>query len=167
LLSEAPESNAARKYEPVYLIRDLEITFDAPPERAWPHVVDYSSWQDYPTVQHISGEPGQEGELVLMEKAGVATPYYTKTIKLDPGRRIVWKCYPETPTEGNDYFGFVDFRVIGVEGGSCFRSEAIFEFMVPYENESELDAFREQLSAGEEKLLVSLQRLKELVEGVP
>jgi Polyketide cyclase / dehydrase and lipid transport len=166
LLSEAPSSNAARKHEPVYLVRNTEITFDAPPEQAWPHVVDYSSWQDYPSVRHISGEQGQEGELVLMEKAGVAAPYYTKTIKLDPGRRIVWKCYPETPTEDNDYFGFVDFRVSGVEGGSCFRSEAIFEFMVPYDDESELDAFREQLSIGEEKLLVSLQRLKALVEGV-
>jgi hypothetical protein len=165
LVSEAPESNTERKYAPVYLVRNQEITFDVPAEQAWPHVVDYSSWQDYPTVEHISGESGQEGELVLMEKAGVAAPYYTRTIKLDPGRRIVWKCYPETPTEGNDYFGFVDFRVSDVEGGSRFVSEAIFEFMVPYEDESELDAFREQVNARDEKLLVSLQRLKELVEG--
>lgn len=143
---------------PVYLFWEGETLLDAPVERAWPHVIDYPSWQSYSLVQHVSGPPGEEGEVVLLKKeeGGEFPPYYARTIKLEPGRRIVWKTYPQIRAEGNDYFGIVEFRLLSAGGKTRFCHESLYEFMVPYRDESELEAFRKRSYEGAAMMFESI-----------
>lgn len=132
-----------RKTAPVYIIGEGELMLNASPKDVWPHVLDYSSWQNYSIVQHVSGPPGQEGEVVLLQKdeAGVkSTPYLARTIKLDPGRRVIWKTYRENA----NYFGIVEFRIDEMQGKTRFYWSLLYEHIVSYEHESELETFRRQ-----------------------
>jgi uncharacterized protein YndB with AHSA1/START domain len=154
-----------RKIAPVYVILNNELTIDAPIEKVWRHMIDYSSWQNYSVREHVSGEPGQEGEVVLLkkeEKEYVSAPYFARTIKIDPGRRIVWKTYRDTP----DYFGIVDFRLYDSGGKTRFCTNNLYEFLVPYRHESELEAFRKERYALSEAVFAATHaRLKALAEA--
>lgn len=156
-----------KKIGPVYLVRTGEMTIDASVNSTWPHVLNYPSWQNYPVVRHISGEAGEEGEVVLLKKdeAGFEFPsYYARTIKLDPGHRVIWKTYPEKAGEV-DFFGIVDFSLQEPPGKTRFCYDVLYEFLVPYRNESELDAFRKQQYDNFDALFAAvLPKLKKLAE---
>src|SRR5579863_662314 len=146
MASRTKDTNAEGKIGPVYIVRSGEILIDSPVKTTWPHVVNYPAWQNFPIVRHISGEPGQEGEVVLLKKDEDGfefPPYYARTIKLDPGRRIIWKTFPEHAGDVA-FFGIVDFSVFDAEGKTRFCYTVIYEFLVPYRVDSELDAFRKQ-----------------------
>jgi hypothetical protein len=149
---------------PVYIFAEGEILLEAPLEDVWPHVLDYGAWQNFATIRHVSGEPHQEGEVMLLakEEAGlVFKPYYARTIKLEPGRRVVWKTYREE-TGG---FGIIDFRVQEAQGGTRFSWNLLYEYVVAYQDESELEAFRRQHGASIDKLATTVfPKLKKLVE---
>ena len=169
--SNGDETQAdVRSVAPVYLVWSGETTLNCSISEAWPHVVNYSSWQTYSTVQHVSGEPDREGEVVLLKKdekgAAGYPPYYARTVKRDEGRRIIWKCYPqEVPKEG-DFYGFVEFRVSEQGGKTLFWYNLIYEFQVPYQNISELVSFQKQQYLNAETLFeVILPKLKALVES--
>lgn len=154
--------------EPVYLVLGGELMIDAPVEQVWHHVLNYPSWQNYSSVEHISGEPGGEGEVVLLrkeEEGFTFPPYYARTIKLEPRRRSMWKTYPETRTQGNDFFGIVEFRLEESQGTTRFSYNTLYEFLVPHVEKSELDAFRERQRENFETLLAAIfPKLKALAE---
>ena len=150
----------------VYVLWDGEMMLDASLSECWRCVLDYPSWQNYSIVRHISGEQGQEGEVVMLrrEEPGVThSPYYAKTIKLELQRRVVWKTYPLATTD-DEFFGIVDFRLSEQADQVCFRYSVLFEFMVPYSDESELHVRRDQRRADFEGLFAAiLPALRELV----
>lgn len=159
----------ARKIAPVYLLWEGDLILDSPIKDAWPHVINYPSWQNYSSVEHISGEPGQEGEVVLLKKdeeGFTFPPYCTRTIKLDPACRVIWKTYPAEPTEENDFFGIVDFSLHEMNGKTRFSYKTLYEFLVPYRNENDLHTFREQQYDNFEALFSSiLPKLQEQVKN--
>jgi hypothetical protein len=165
--SRTVSTGGDRKIGPVYLVRNGEMLIDSPVKATWPHVVNYPSWQNFPIVRHISGEPGQEGEVVLLKKDEEGfefPPYYARTIKLEPERRIVWKTFPEHVGEV-DFFGIVDFSVFDAQGRTRFCYNTIYEFLVPYQVDSELDAFRKQQNDNFDPLFSTvLPKLKALAE---
>lgn len=160
--------NDVPKIAPVYFVRNGEVMLDASVRHAWPYVVNYPSWQNYSIVQHVSGEPGEEGEVVLLKKEeGISAfpPYYARTIKLEPEKRIIWKTYPEKKNQGRDYFGFVEFRVYDAQGRTRFCYNTLYEFLLSYRDEGELDAFRRQQNENAESVYSTVfLKLKELVE---
>lgn len=144
---QAIVSDSARKVAPVYLVWDGELMLDAPVSAAWPHVINYPSWQNYSTVQHVSGPRGGDGEVVLLfkEEHGFKfPPYYAITIKLEPERRVIWKIYPEKGTQEIDFFGIVQFRVFPVGDRTRFCYDTVYEFQVPHQDEAELAAFYQE-----------------------
>jgi hypothetical protein len=143
---------------PVVLVLDHELVLAAPAEVAWPHVRAYETWQTYSRVEHVSGEPGGLGEVVLLEKEGVPDPFYTRTVLFVPGRRFIGKMYP---LEGSSWFGFAEFRLDDVDGGVKLSVHGLYEYLVP---EPEVEAFRASFAA-DETFGRSLQKLKALVEG--
>jgi uncharacterized protein YndB with AHSA1/START domain len=157
---------SAPRIATLYVVFENEVTFAAPREQAWPHVLAYPTWQTYSRVEHVSGEPGGEGEVVLLEKDGYPFPIRAQTIKLDPGRRFMGKVGAAEPSEGNDWFGFVDFRLEDAEGGSSLRVNSVYEHRVPYEDARELAEFHAAQAAVDETFKTSLQKLKALVEGL-
>jgi hypothetical protein len=167
-------SNDTRKSAPVDLVFSGELLIDKPVDEVWPHVVHYSTWQNYPICEHVSGPVGEEGEVVLLakEEGGIRTPpYYTRTIKLEPGKRIIWKCWPEQVTPDNDFLGASDFSAVvqfSVEAQgerTLFSYDNIYEFEVLYRDEAELAAFREaSVPAYEEGFALIFGHLKELAE---
>jgi hypothetical protein len=167
--ASASNTDDGRKVAPVYVLWNGETTLDSSIENAWPHVIDYASWQNYSIVEHVSGERGQEGQVMRLKKDELGPafpPYYARTIKLDPQRRIVWKVYPETPGQALDYFGIVDFKLYEASGKVRFRYDMVYEYLLPYQDEAELSAFRRMKYENLEKLLAAvLPKLKTLVEG--
>jgi hypothetical protein len=161
------EAQTGTRTAPVDLVFEGEIILDAPVAQAWPHVLNYPSWQNYSNVEHVSGTPGGVGEVVLLhkEEAGFEfPPYYARTLKLVPERQVIWKTYPEKPAEGNDFFGIVDFKLEDAEGKTRFSYHTIYEFVIPFESESELSDFADQQKANFGALFDSiLPKLQELV----
>lgn len=166
----SPTTNPQDEFQiaPVYMVFTGELVLDAPAHTAWPHVINYPAWQNYAIVQHIAGERGQEGEVMLLKKdeKGVTTPpYFARTIKLDPGRRIIWKVYPEQRTPQNDFFGFVDFQLAEVNGKTHFHHNSIHEFQLRYRHASELDEFRQRRRETTDTLFATIfAKLRKLVE---
>jgi len=152
---------------PVYLVRSGEMKIEAPIKTTWVHVVNYPSWQNYPIVQHVSGRPGEEGEVGLLkkdEKGFEVPPYFARTVKLEPERRLLWKTFPQHK-QAIDLFGFVDFQLQPADGGTRFLYDVLYEFMVPYQEERELEAFRQAQYDNFEPLFGSvLPKLKKLAE---
>lgn len=131
--------------EPVYIVVGGDLMIGAPIAEVWHHVLNYPSWQNFPVVKHISGDPGGEGEVVLLrkdEKGFVFPAYYARTIKIEPRRRIIWKTYPEERAPNSDFFGIVDFRLEERGGKTLFSNSLLYEFLVSYTDKSELEAFR-------------------------
>lgn len=163
------EAKDGRKIGPAYLVRDGEMLLNAPVREAWPHVINYPIWQNYSSVQRISGQPGAEGEVVLLkkeEKGFEFPPYYAITLKLEPEKLVIWKTYIEKGTQEIDLSGIVEFHVKEIGGKTRFRYHVIYEFLVPYRNESELTVFRDQQGKNFEALFAAvLPKLKKLVDG--
>lgn len=153
-----------RKSGPVYLVFTGEIMLNAPREVAWPQVLNYASWQNYSIVQNVSGQPGQEGEVVLLKKEEVNfPPYYARTIKLEPPHRVIWKVFLDKDS-AIDLFGLVEFNLHDVGGKTRFCYNLVYEFLVPPCDASELAAFREkQHKEFAESLSVIWGKLKKLV----
>jgi hypothetical protein len=167
--SRPEETPIACRIEPVYLVLNGEMLLNAPIETAWRHMINYPSWQNYSTVRHISGIPGEEGEVVRLqkeEKEFAFPPYFARTIRLDPPRRVIWKTYLEKGTEEVDRFGIVEFRLVAEAVGTRFLYSLLYEFQVPFRHESELECFRNQQYANFAALLaVTHPKLRTLVES--
>jgi len=145
MMHRSEDPAVVRRVEPVYVVHSGELLIEAPVEVTWRHVMDYASWQNFRVFQHLSGARGQEGEVVLLKKeeAGFDFPAYkARTIKLVPESQIIWKQYTDEESEGINFFGLVTFRVAAVPVGTRFWYDLVFEFLVPYDDVSELDAFR-------------------------
>jgi hypothetical protein len=153
---------------PVYIVLTGEMTIRASRAEVWRHVLNYPGWQNFSVVKHVAGETGKEGEVVLLskEEEGFSfPPYYARTIKLEAQRRAIWKTYPEKGSENTDFFGIVDFRLSDAQGDTCFAYNTLYEFMVPYNREGDLDAFRIEQQDNFETLLKGIfPKLKRLAE---
>lgn len=162
------EVYGADRLVPVYLVFNGETLLEAPVKDAWPHVINYTAWQNYPIAQHISGKVGQEGEVVLLKKDETGftfPPYYARTIKLEPPHRIIWKTYPEKATPELDFFGIVDFTLHEEQRKTRFYYNFLYELRMPARSESELEEFRDQQHANTEAMFTAiLPKLKRLVE---
>lgn len=159
------QAKPGQRSDLVYVVIEGEMTLDAPPHEVWPHVLDYKSWQTYSISEHISGVPGAEGEVVRLKKdepGASATAYYARTVRIEPGRRLIWKTFRDQAT----YFGIVDFRLRADGERTRFTWDCIYEYDVPYDDPAELDAFRaQQTAAFELSGSVIYPKLKQLVEG--
>lgn len=167
----APASSAnvsPRALGLVYLVNSGEFLIAAPVRKVWYHMVHYTTWQNYPIVEHLSGVRGGEGELVRLrkEEEGFSFPAYrARTIKLEPDRRIVWKTFPEPGTQEIEFFGIVDFQAQETPGGTRFSYNSTYEFQVPHTNEGELEVYRKQQQDNFEVLFAAVfPKLKEVAE---
>lgn len=153
-----------------------EFGLDAPAAEVWPVVLDYTAWQDFRAAENVSGKSGEPGEVVRLLKVTddfETPPYLARTIVLEPGRRIVWKVYPEKSGAGDEFLGavgfsgYVDFQV-RENGPSAvlFAYNAVYESLVEYEQDSELKEFEtktyKEFGAMFDTMWV---RLRNLIEG--
>jgi hypothetical protein len=163
-------STIGTKIAPVYVVLEGELLIDAPLGVTWRYVVDYPSWQDYSRVETVSGERGQEGEVVLLikeEEGFEFPPYYARIIKLDPQLRFLSKTWPVETSDENDFFGIVDFRVEDAgDGRTRFTYNTLYEFNVRYEHEDELDAVRKSQEQNFANLTSAVMpKLKKIAEA--
>lgn len=158
-----------RKIGPVHLVWTGEMTFNAPIAEVWRHLINYPSWQNYTTAEHISGKKGAEGEVVLLKKEepGFKFPsYHARTIKLEPPRWVIWKTYPGDADQEYDFFGIIQFRLDEVGKQTRFWRQSLYEFLVPHNDESELDEFRKQRYENTAAMQASIySKLRALIEG--
>jgi hypothetical protein len=102
----------------------VEGVVEAPIGRAWDLMIDYQGYNPTfvgATVTLLEGEPGAEGELVLIEKVdhdtgAAATPFYCRTAKVIPESHIVWYLWDDADELRN----FVDFGLHEDERGVVF-----------------------------------------------
>jgi hypothetical protein len=153
---------------PVYVVKSGELVLDGPLKKAYPHVLNYPSWQNYTSIEHVSGKPGKEGELVILKKEEEGfsfPPYYARTIKIEPESRLIWKTYPvEKGLE--DFFGIVDFQLFPQGDKTRFCYNALYEFQVDYQSESEIEKLRTEQYKNFEALFAAVfPKLRQLVSG--
>jgi hypothetical protein len=163
------ETSDGRRIAPVYIVMSGEIMLDAPIDKVWPHLINYTSWQNYTVSERVAGVAGEEGEVVLLrkEEQGYVSPlFHARTIRIDPGRRIIWKTYRGKAGDDEGYFAFVDFILEEVGDKTRFRSTNTAEMLVAYRDESELTAFRKQREETAATVFASTRaKLKKLVES--
>jgi len=157
------------KVAPAYILRRGENLIDAPLRATWRCLINYPSWQNFRRVQHISGRPGAEGEVVLLEKAetGFTFPrYYARTIVLQPERKVIWKQFADPASQGLDFFGIVTFSAVAAQHGTSFSYDLLYEFLIPYREEEELGALSKRQYENFDALLsVVVPKLKHLAES--
>jgi len=156
------------KIAPVYLVWDGEMILNANIENSWRHVFNYPSWQNYSSVDLVSGEAGKEGEVTILrkdEEGFTFPPYCARTIFLQPGKKVIWKTYP-ADGDGDYFSGFIDFRLFDLGEKTRFCYHTIYEFLVTYEHEIELERFKASQYENFGKLFDSiLPKLQSLVES--
>jgi hypothetical protein len=156
------------KTAPVYMIWSDEMLLNSSRKNTWRYLMNPPSWQNFPVYKTVSGKRGEEGEVILMNKAekGFEFPsYFARTLKVETERRIVWKTYPEKITPEDNFFGIVDFKVHDADGRTRFCYDFLYEFVVPHENEFQLAAFRDHQYENFKTLFASIfPKLKTLVE---
>jgi len=144
-MSETLSVATRKAITPVFMILDNETILPASPEEVWPTLLDYPTWQNYSEVRRISGVIGEVDEVVALikkEKGFVFPPYYARTLKIDPPRRIVWRTFIDKGADPIDRSGIVDFRLYPCAEGSRFCTHLYYEYLVPHDTEEELVAFR-------------------------
>jgi hypothetical protein len=153
---------------PIYLLWTRQIILDATPERAWPYLIDFTAWQNYPIAEHISGSRGAEGEVVQLKKDETGfsfPPYFARTCILDPPHRVVWKTYPTEGPEAQSFMGIVDFSMQAVGDGARLSLQLFYE-MNPAEDVADVRAFREDYYRNTSEMFDAvLPRLQRLVRG--
>ncbi|BBE35278.1 hypothetical protein [Sphingosinicella microcystinivorans] len=110
------------EYRPAVFQAESHIQTDM--DTAWRKLLDYEAWNPTfagATVTRVEGEPQAEGESVRITKtyhdpkSPPFPPFYADTVKLIPGRRVVWYCYPERGEEyhaqADAFRNFVDFSL--------------------------------------------------------
>jgi hypothetical protein len=158
---------------PVYLTYTGELVIEAPHAHVWPIMLDYTTWQNYPTAKNLEGEPGSEGELVLLEKVEgdyESPPYFARTYVLDPATsRVGWKIWPAEKGEflgAEDFVGIVEFRLRDEGSRSVYWYNTIYEFVVSGKDPAEVARYRRDLFDTFDTVLASVrQHLKELCEA--
>ena len=163
----AHERAGTPKREHVYLLWNGELNIEAPPGAVWPHVLNYPEWQAFSIAQHVEGERHQEGEVVLLKKIEAGfdfPPYYARTIKVDPERRIIWKTYGHESSE-MEFFGIVEFVLKETSRGTRFNYNILYEFVMEGSKE-EVEEFRQQQFASSQAVFDSIfPKLKALAEN--
>jgi hypothetical protein len=136
----------------VDVVTSREFSLDAPVAEVWRQIINYPSWQGYTSVEHVSGPPGQEGEVVLLGKLEgelVWQPKYCRTLRLDPPHQVIWKVYPPRDNSewAHEFTATVDYRLSQLETNKTrVAVQVIKEFSVPYADAGELDEVRKQES---------------------
>jgi hypothetical protein len=134
--------------EPVYVVWSGEVALSCSIAEAWSLVLDYPSWQGYSRVERLSGGAGEEGELVLLERAGpdaaLYPPYLARTIFLEPRSKIIWKTQPRVPDPSLNFTGFVEFRLYEAGVGTQLWYNLLYEFVASLSSDADRRAFRER-----------------------
>lgn len=142
-----------------------EITIDRPADEVWPVLIDMASWKDsIGSLDHVSGEPGAEGELKFMTPSGGTAEqgFFIQMVRLAPPNQFVMKIFPKD----DSFLCFADFTLTEEEGVTHIvydvYTEDRFEGMT---EEKALALGNEFQQATIDKHNADNRRLKELVEG--
>lgn len=143
-----------------------EEHYERPLDVVWRHVVNYPEWQNYSVHERLEGVAGTEGELMKLKKAEnlPSTEFFSRTVFLEPGSRIIWRIFRPNCAVGGCKLGTVQFSVLPRGNGATFSYNLLYEFIPPSENQSERDRFRlEQTRAVATLLATVFPRLRKLI----
>ena len=159
-------TSKVNRESPVYLVWEGELILNSDVSQSWRHILNFPSWQNYSSVESVEGPVGKEGEVVILrkdEEGFTFPPYYAKTIYLKEQEKVIWKTYP---LDGDDFIGFIDFRVESIGDKTRFRYHTIYEFIVECDRDSDLLEFKVEQYKNFGNLFDSiLPKLVELVEA--
>jgi len=167
-MSEAADTEALGE-TPAYVLLDGSFLIDRPVDVVWPLILEYTSWQQYSSADHISGKAGHVGEVVLLKKEEPGLEnfpqYYARTLKIEPCRRVVWKTWPAVADQGPPFWGIVDFRVSDKDGRTRFTYSVYYEFALQGEGQDAVSNFEAEMTNGFEELMSSVfPKLRNLAE---
>ena len=138
---------------------------DRPADEVWPVLIDMASWKDsIGSLDHVSGEPGAEGELKFMTPSGGTAEqgFFIQMVRLAPPNQFVMKIFPKD----DSFLCFADFTLTEEEGVTHIvydvYTEDRFEGMT---EEKALALGNEFQQATIDKHNADNRRLKELVEA--
>ena len=82
----------------------LETVIDAPPERVWAVLADFSAWDQWnPTLLHPNGPPVVGTEVKMKLQLGpVKVPMRQQIREVAPARKLVWRSKQPVPARALD-----------------------------------------------------------------
>lgn len=147
------------------LIVRSEVTIQQPAAVVWPRILDFASWKSIKSLQRVSGEADQEGDLRLLTPCGAtdAGSYFLRIVKVVPEERLVVKLITK---DGKTSMGYGAFELHETQS----RTKVIYDTYIQYpahglppsERQATVRKFKEML-----KLKVDQEHLvlKDLAEG--
>lgn len=116
--------------ESVDLIVRSEVTIQQSAAVVWQRLLDFSSWKSVRSLQRVSGEADQEGDLRLLTPCGAteSASYFVRVVKLIPRERLVLKL---TAKDGKAFLGFVAFDLRETQGSVKIVYDTYIQYRVP------------------------------------
>lgn len=148
--------------------KSSELALNAPRAKVWPFILNFSSFNDtFEKIEVIEGEPNTVGAVSrLTKRKGKwwVEPYLVKIIHLDPGRQIVWKMFPES---GDDFNNFVDFSLREERARTVFSIRLYKEQRIHAETPEDIERAKKAIVAASDELEQNMMfpNLKRLVES--
>lgn len=101
-----------------------ESTVNCRIQKAWELMLNYQTWNPGflgATITRVLGEPNSEGEVVqigLLDPTGrPLPPFYARTMKVEPCRRIAWYCHSKLD---DSFRTFLEFGLAALTSGTRF-----------------------------------------------
>jgi len=164
LLSPAAAGDENQVYTYDSVVR-TEVTINRPAAEVWPTLVDLPVWKDsIGALDHVSGEPGAEGEVRLMTPTGGTADqgFFIQTVLLAAPQQFVMKIFPKD----DSFLCFADFTLTEDEGVTHIVYDVYTEDRYEGMTDQEALALGEKIKkATIDKHNADNLRLKEMVEG--
>lgn len=134
--------NQLDQYRQVQIFNCGEVAIDAPARAVWPYLLDFRTFNDtFEKIELLEGEEHAVGSITRLTKSQgqwYVPPYLVKIIHLEPGKRIVWKLFPE---QGEEYVAFVEFSLREEGGKTIFAIRNCKDQRVSVRSPQELAAY--------------------------
>ncbi len=159
----------AQERLPGHLVTHNEVLIDRPASVIWPYIVDPLDWKQGQRLRHLSGNPGEVGELLGGYDA--ETPelvtLHLQNVELRPYRRRTVKLMQPDGT----LLGFATWRLVEEDGRTTVSYAVSMESGLPSgpvtgHDADEVEAMeRAAYEANVRRFQAELEALKALVEG--
>jgi len=152
-----------------HLITRNEVVIDRPASQVWPYIMDPLEWKQGQRLRHLSGIPGQVGELFGGFDAGTPelVTLHLQNVELRPNERRTIKLMQPDGT----LLGFATWTLVEENGRTAVSYDVSMESGFPagqvmgHDND-EMEAMeRAAYESNVRRFQAELEALKALVEG--
>jgi hypothetical protein len=151
------------------LVTHSEVSIEASAQEIWPYIMDPLPWKQGLRLRHLTGSPGEVGELfgAFAEGSPEAISLHLQNVELHPNRRRTIKL----TTPDGTLLGFATWSLIEHSTGTTVRYDVSMETLLTDEQAATtsptdlMELERQGYELNKPRFDAELVALKALVEG--